>query len=106
MKIERYIRHKIPKHYIDLAGTDAAITEKRVLKKDELPLEFVMNAFRLIEGVSTRLFSDRTGLLLKNSKKELLIAEELGLIEWQFDELKASSKGLRYLNELLEIFVK
>ena len=106
MKIERYIRHKIPKHYIDLAGTDAAITEKRVLKKDELPLEFVMNAFRLIEGVSTRLFSDRTGLLLKNSEKELLIAEELGLIEWQFDELKASSKGLRYLNELLEIFVK
>ena len=106
MKIERYIRHKIPKHYIDLAGTDAAITEKRVLQKDELPLEFVMNAFRLIEGVSTRLFSDRTGLLLKNSEKELLIAEELGLIEWQFDELKASSKGLRYLNELLEIFVK
>jgi len=28
------------------------------------------------------------------------------LIEWQLNELKPSSKGLRYLNELLEIFVK
>jgi len=105
-KIERYTRHKIPKRYIELAGTNAAITETRVLARDELALEFVMNAFRLIDGVSTHLFSDRTGLPLKSAEKELLLAEERGLIEWQLDELKPSPKGIRYLNELLEIFVK
>ena len=105
-KIERYTRHKIPKRYIDLAGTDAVITETRVLKQNELALEFVMNALRLIDGVPTHLFSDRTGLPLKTAERELLLAEDRGLIEWQLNELKPSSKGLRYLNELLEIFVK
>ena len=105
-KIERYTRHKISKLYIDLAGTDAVITETRVLKQNELALEFVMNALRLIDGVPTHLFSDRTGLPLKTAERELLLAEDRGLIEWQLNELKPSSKGLRYLNELLEIFVK
>jgi len=105
-KIERFTRHKIPKRYIDLAGTDEVITETRVLTQDELPLEFLMNAFRLTDGLPAHLFSDRTGLPLKNAEKELLLAEERGLIEWQLNELKPSTKGIRYLNELLEIFVK
>ncbi len=105
-KIERYTRHKIPKRYIDLAGTDAVITETRTLKRDELALEFVMNAFRLTGGVPAQLFSERTGLTLKSAERELLLAEERGLIEWQLNNLKPSPKGIRYLNELLEIFVK
>ncbi len=105
-KIERFTRHKIPKRYIELAGTEAVITETKAITRDELPLEFVMNAFRLSEGVPAHLFSERTGLTLKSAERELQLAEERGLIEWQLNELKPSSKGLRYLNELLEIFVK
>lgn len=105
-KIERYTRHKIPKRYIELAGTNAVITETRTLVRDELALEFVMNAFRLTEGVPGQLFSERTGLTLKSAERELLLAEERGLIEWQLNKLKPSPKGIRYLNELLEIFVK
>lgn len=105
-KIERYTRHKIPKRYIELAGTNAVITETRTLVRDELALEFVMNAFRLTEGVPAQLFSERTGLTLKSAERELLLAEERGLIEWQLNKLKPSPKGIRYLNELLEIFVK
>lgn len=105
-KIERYTRHKIPKRYIELAGTNAVITETRALVRDELALEFVMNAFRLTEGVPAQLFSERTGLTLKSAERELLLAEERGLIEWQLNKLKPSPKGIRYLNELLEIFVK
>ncbi|GJM04448.1 MAG: YggW family oxidoreductase [marine bacterium B5-7] len=105
-KIERFTRHKIPKRYIELAGTNAVITETRTLARDELALEFVMNAFRLVEGVPAHLFSERTGLTLKSAEKELVLAEERGLIEWHLNELRPSSKGLRYLNELLEIFVQ
>ena len=105
-KIERYTRHKIPKRYIELAGTNAVITETRVLQRDELALEFMMNALRLNEGVATRLFSERTGMLLKTAEKELTQAEEQGLIDWQLNYLKPSVKGQHYLNELLQIFVK
>ena len=105
-KIERFTRHKIPKSYIELAGSDAVITETRILNRDELPLEFMMNALRLTEGVPTHLFSDRTGLPLKCAEKELMLAEERGLIDWHLSELKPSLEGQRYLNELLEIFVK
>lgn len=105
-KIERYARHKIPKRYIEFAGTDVAITETRILKRDELPLEFMMNALRLTDGIPTQLFSARTGLPLKQVEKELSLAEEHGLVDWQLNTLKPSAKGVRYLNELLELFVK
>lgn len=105
-KIERYSRHKIPKRYIELAGSEAVITESRSLRRSELPLEFMMNALRLIEGVPSHLFSERTGLLLKSAEKELKMAEEQGLLDWQLDSLTPTEKGLRYLNDLLQIFVK
>ncbi|MCZ6803432.1 MAG: radical SAM family heme chaperone HemW [Proteobacteria bacterium] len=105
-KIERFTRHKIPKRYVELAGTDAAITETRVLTREELPLEFMMNALRLIEGIPGSLFLERTGLPLNIIEKELSLAEDRNLVEWKINELKPSLKGQRYLNELLEIFVK
>lgn len=105
-KIERFTRHKIPKRYIELAGSDAVITETRALNREELPLEFMMNALRLTDGVATHLFSNRTGLPLKTAEKELMLAEERGLIDWQLNKLKPSIAGQRYLNELLELFVK
>ncbi len=105
-KIERFTRHKIPKRYTELAGNDVVITETRILNRDEIPLEFMMNALRLTNGVPTHLFPDRTGLPLKCTEKELMLAEERGLIDWQLDTLKPSREGQRYLNELLEIFVK
>ncbi len=105
-RVERFARHKIPKRYIELAGTDAVITEKRTLIRDELPLEFMMNALRLTGGIATHLFSERTGMLLNSAEKELQQAEARGLIDWQLNHLKPTLKGKRYLNELLEIFVK
>jgi oxygen-independent coproporphyrinogen-3 oxidase len=104
-KIERFTRHKIPKRYIELAAKDSAIVETRKLNRDELSLEFMMNAMRLSEGVPANLFLDRTGLPLKKIEKELLFAAERGLVDWQINNLKPTNKGQRYLNELLEMFV-
>lgn len=104
--IARFSRHKIPKRYIELAGSDAVITETRKLNRNDLALEFMMNALRLKEGVDSGLFLRRTGLLLSIIEKELMQAVDSGLIEWQIDNLRPTKKGQRYLNELLEIFVK
>ena len=66
----------------------------------------MMNALRLVDGVPTNLFSERTGMPLKMLEKELSIAEERQLIDWQLNELKPSLQGQRYLNDLLGLFVK
>jgi putative oxygen-independent coproporphyrinogen III oxidase len=104
--IKRFSRHKMPKRYIELAGSDAVITETRTLNRDDLALEFMMNALRLKEGVDAGLFLRRTGLPLSKIEKELTQAVDHDLIEWQIDNLRPTKKGQRYLNELLEIFVK
>ena len=105
-QIERFTRHKIPKRYIELAGYGDVITEKKVLTSDEIPLEFMMNALRLTDGVPISFFSERTGLPIKNIEKELRLAKNKGLLDWQKMELKPSFEGQRYLNELLQIFMR
>ena len=105
-KIERFTRHKIPKRYVELAINNSAITETKKLNRDELPLEFLMNTMRLSDGVLPNLFLDRTGLSLKCIENELLLAVDRNFIDWQINSLKPTKTGQRYLNELLEMFVK
>jgi putative oxygen-independent coproporphyrinogen III oxidase len=105
-KIERFSRHKIPKRYIELAGEESVITETRNLNRNELPLEFMMNAMRLKEGVAANLFLQRTGMPLKMMEKELSMATEREFLDWQLDIIKPTIEGQRYLNDLLEMFVK
>ncbi len=104
-KIERYTRHKIPKRYCELAGNESVITETRKLNRNDLPLEFMMNAMRLIEGIIPDLFLQRTGSPLTIMEKELLMAVDKGLVDWNLNKLKPTIQGQRYLNELLEMFV-
>ncbi len=105
-KIERFTRHKIPKRYMELAGNETVITETRKLIRQDLPLEFMMNAMRLSKGIIPDLFLQRTGSPLSVIEKELLMAVDRQLIDWQLNELKPTIQGQRYLNELLEMFVK
>ena len=105
-KIERYARHRIPQSYMDKVARTCAITETRSLTRDELPLEFMMNSLRLNEGFHPSLFNERTGLLLNSIQKQLQIAEEKSLIEWDLNKIKPTKTGHRYLNDLIEIFMK
>ncbi len=104
--ITRFSRHKMPKRYIELAGSNAVITETRKLNRNDLALEFMMNALRLKEGVDAGLFLRRTGLPLSIIEKELMQAVDHGLLDWQIDRMKPTNTGQRYLNELLEMFMR
>ena len=105
-KIERYARHRIPEKYIDKVDQLNAITESRSLGRDELPLEFMMNALRLIEGFHPSLFIEHTGLPLNHIHKQLEIAEQKALIKWDLNKIKPTETGHRYLNDLVELFMK
>ena len=104
--IQRFKRHKMPARYMELAGTEHVITETKTLNKDDLSLEFMMNAMRLSAGIDIELFSQRTGLSLTIIDDRLAQAQQAGLIENSVDMIKPTAKGLRYLNELLEVFVQ
>ena len=105
-KIERYARHRLPQKYVDKVTQSSAITETRLLSRDELPLEFMMNLLRLNEGFHPSLFIEHTGLPLSQIQKQLEVAEEKALIEWNINKIKPTESGHRYLNDLIQIFMK
>ncbi|HEX7951563.1 MAG TPA: oxygen-independent coproporphyrinogen III oxidase-like protein, partial [Burkholderiales bacterium] len=73
---------------------------------DDLPCEFMMNALRLIEGFPMALLTERTGLPWHALRAELQAAEAKGLIERDHLRLRPTLKGQRFLNDLLQIFLK
>ena len=105
-KIERFSRHRVPKRYIELAGHSDVIAHKKILDSDDISLEFMMNTLRLTNGIPANLFFERTGLHMNQIKKELKYAKDRGLLDLCGDQIVASSHGQRYLNDLLQIFMK
>lgn len=103
--IYRYARHRLPARYIELAGSTEVISETRHLQKDDLMLEFVMNALRLKAGFSHRLFEQRTGLLIEDVSIPCATAHERGWLETFEGTSRPTAAGLNYLNDLLELFM-
>jgi len=103
--ITRYARHRIPESYLQKSGSENVITETRHLTRDDIVLEFMMNALRLNEGVYPCLFNERTGLPLTAAQDQLHQAEARNFIEWNIETLKPTDSGRRYLNELLQLFL-
>ncbi len=85
---------------------DHATIENRVLTQDDLPFEFMLGALRLIDGVPTVIFSEQTGLGLNAISKPIAEALRKGLLDEDPTRLKANSLGMRYLNDLQELFLK
>ena len=74
------------------------------IPKEELPLEFMMNALRLNEGVPRDYFADRTGLsfaVIKSNCDKLVALE---LLENSEITIQPTRKGHQFLNSVLEYF--
>jgi len=82
-----------------------ALIEAREIPAADLPFEFMLNALRLTNGVDTNTFSERTGLPLGVISKGLDEACRKGLLDENPSKLKPTNQGLRYLNNLQEIFL-
>ena len=104
-RIIRQMRTKHPQQYMDAVQAGTHVADTRILTRDDLPFEFMMNALRLNEGVLSTLFEARTGLPLIVSAPALERARALGLLENDAARLKPTLQGQRYLNDLLELFL-
>ena len=103
--INRYARHRIPDSYQRLAGKPEAIVSQQQLSVADTLLEFMMNAMRLTEGVTTELFTEHTGLSIDAAARKLQQARDRNLIDYDSKRIKPTELGRRYLNDLLQIFM-
>jgi oxygen-independent coproporphyrinogen-3 oxidase len=101
---ERVTRHeqaKQPEAYLKGAAPREAEVPAR-----ELPFEFMLNALRLVDGFPATLFQERTGLPLHLISSSLETAEGKGLLERDPTHIRPTAKGRRFLNDLLQEFLK
>ena len=106
-KITRQVRERHPETYMQAIVTRGnALIESREIPFKDLPFEFMLNALRLTDGVDTNTFSERTGLPLSVISKGLDAASKKGLLDENPSKLKATALGLRYLNNLQEMFLE
>lgn len=101
-KIFRLWKNKHPREYMSSINR---LGGENVVTREEVGLEFMMNALRLSDGFPTALFPQRAGLPISIVEKELREAERRKLIEWTFLTIRPTALGKRYLNNLLELFV-
>jgi len=105
-KITRQVRERHPDTYMSaMEGKGNALIESKEIEAKDLPFEFMLNTLRLTDGVDTNTFSERTGLPLSVISKGLAEASKKGLLDENPSKLKATALGLRYLNNLQEVFL-
>ena len=102
--VTRQSRLRSPASYIRNAGTASVIADHKTLTKEDCILEFMLNALRLNEGVPQDYFSERTGLSSDAIYEQVESARNDGLLEDGQELIKATGKGARYLNDLLQYF--
>jgi coproporphyrinogen III oxidase-like Fe-S oxidoreductase len=104
-RILREMRYKQPREYLKRVAGGEPVQASSVVSAHELPFEFMMNAMRLTAGVERSVFQERTGLPISVIAARLKKAEEQGLLEHGVERLRPSSRGQRFLNDLLTLFL-
>jgi oxygen-independent coproporphyrinogen-3 oxidase len=104
-RIERSARFRHPRKYMDAALAGDAVETRHALDADELPFEFMLNALRLVDGVSASTFAERTGVPLAAIARPIARAVERGLLDADPATIRATPLGLRFLNDLQQMFL-
>ena len=105
-RIVRQMRYKQPAQYLRELTAGRPVQSEHAVGIDELPFEFMMNALRLVDGFEPNLFAERTGLQLATIDANLNLAEQQGLLQRDFRCIRPTVAGQRFLNDLLQLFLK
>ena len=100
-RVTRHERVKQPREYLASTGDVA----QRVIAAGELPFEFALNAFRLVEGFPAELFPQRTGLPWTALEAGLKRAQEKGLVARDLQRIRPTDRGRRFLDDLVGLFL-
>lgn len=102
--VERLARRRSPTAYMDAVAAGNALSSRRVLMPLDLRLELALNAFRLCQGFPERLFAERAGADAAMVEPALARAESLGLLERKDGWAAPTELGMRFTNDLVQLF--
>lgn len=105
-RILRQMRHKQPKAFMEGAMNGDAVQESYEIGREDLPFEFMLNSLRLNDGFESKLFYERTGLLLNSIENVLSLAEKKSLLEIDHLRIRPTPLGQRFLNDLQQMFLE
>ena len=101
--IQRTAKRRQPGDYMSCAaGGFTAST--RLLARDEIPGEFMLNALRLNQGFTTSLFESRTGLSISSIQIQLEQLIDSGLLERAGNTTRTTALGRRFLDSVVAEF--
>lgn len=103
-QITRTRKTRMPLHYLD--PTRRFTAESGIVPPQELPLEFMMNALRLSDGVLAAWYPARTGQPPATIAPQLQRLRQRGLLEDGEDRIVPTPRGLQFLNEILLEFME
>jgi putative oxygen-independent coproporphyrinogen III oxidase len=104
-RIIRQSRWRHPAAYMTQAGQGRPVEIERILTAADLPFEFMLNALRLIDGVPSALFEERTGVSLARVSAVLRDLQHRGLILADPARLATTERGLAFLSNVQEAFL-
>ncbi|WP_028456664.1 radical SAM family heme chaperone HemW [Chitinilyticum litopenaei] len=105
-RIVRQLRYKQPGEYLAQSQAGSTLQSEEVVGIEQLPFEFMLNALRLTGGFDLAIFEERTGQPLASVLPEIERGIRDGLLERNGNWLAPSATGRRFLNTLLERFLK
>jgi oxygen-independent coproporphyrinogen-3 oxidase len=103
--ITRLWKIKHPADYMDRAGTPTSLGGIQTLTRQDAAFDFMLNALRLVDGVESGLFLERTAQPLSLVAEALHLARQRGLLLDDPTRLRPTERGLRYLNDLQALFL-
>ncbi|MBE8715632.1 radical SAM family heme chaperone HemW [Cellvibrio polysaccharolyticus] len=113
--IVRQWKTRLPQHYLAAHNKIPAAVGGHlnsfngggeVLQAEALPLEFLMNALRLNDGVPGDIFQQRTGLTLAALQPQWQELVSKGLVNSDPAVLQTTALGQRFLNTILASYIR
>lgn len=104
-QVRRRWKSRLPRAYMDAGAGPGRIGGDNVVTPAELPFEYMLNALRLVDGVPSADFADRTGLDLAHISAALALARERGWLEDEAGALHTTALGQRFLNDVIACFL-
>ena len=113
--ITRLSKQRHPHTYLQSVHAGTMIANCTTLTVQDVNLEFMMNALRLAEGFTNQEFTENTGLSMAAIEETVFNACARGWLikEWlpnsgdstKMQRIRATDTGMRFLNEVLDLFV-
>ncbi len=99
--VTRYSQLRHPRAYLEAA---VFTQQQHALNAEDLRIEFMLNALRLVNGFEPALFKERTGLELHTLQDSLEQAERKNWLTCSDRKIQPTATGLQFLNEILFLF--